>query len=193
MVKSIAIIVFDHFTDIDVFLPWDLFNRVKLKEKSWEIKFLGTQSSHRSISGVELKMHGWIEQAREADVVFFTSGPGTRKLYQDRSYLDRFQLDPERQIICSMCSGALILAGLGLLEDKPATTYPTASDELEALGVNVERDSHLVTQGNVGTAAGCLAAIDLVSWCLDKVVGAEIREEVVASVQPIGQGQVCIY
>ena len=191
--KTVAIIVFDQFTDIDVFLPWDLFNRVKLREKNWEVKFLGTKTSHSSIAGVELKMHGWVEQAREADIVFFTSGPGTRKLYQYQAYLYRFQLDPERQVICSMCSGALLLASLGLLEGKSATTYPTAFDTLEALGVDVERDSHLVTHGNVGTAAGCLAAIDLVGWCLDRVVGIETRESVIASVQPIGQGQVCIY
>ena len=191
--KSVAIIVFDQFTDIDVFLPFDLFNRVKLKENEWEVKFLGTKASHCSIGGVELKMHGWVEQAQEADIVFFTSGPGTRRLYKDAAYLNRFNLDPERQIITSMCSGALILAGLGLLDGKSATTYPTAFEALEAAGVEVERDSHLVTHGNIGTAAGCLAAIDLVSWCLDRVVGIEIRESVIASVQPIGQGQVCIY
>lgn len=79
--KTVAIIVFDRFTDIDVFLPWDLFNRVRLRDKSWQVKFLGTQSVHKSVSGVALKMHGWIEQAAEADIVFFTSGPGTRQLY----------------------------------------------------------------------------------------------------------------
>ena len=190
---SVAIIVFDQFTGIDVFLPWDLFNRVRLKQKNWEVKFLGTQSSHRSINGVELKMHGWIEQAQEADIVLITSGPGTRKLYKDENYLKRLNLDPDRQVITSMCSGALILAGLGLLNGKTATTYPTAFETLEAMGISVDRDSHLVTDGNIATAAGCLAAIDLVSWCLDRVVGIEIRESVIASVQPIGQGQVCIY
>ena len=191
--KTVAIIVFDKFTDIDVFLPWDLFNRVRLKEKDWQVKFLGTKSTHKSVTGVAQKMHGWVEQAAEADIVFFTSGPGTRQLYKDPAYLNRFQLDANRQVIASMCSGALILAGLGLLADKSATTYPTAFDDLEAMGVAVERDSHLVTHGHVGTAAGCLAAIDLVSWCLDKVMMDNTSEAVIASVQPIGQGQVCIY
>ena len=191
--KTIAIIVFDQFTDIDVFLPWDLFNRIRLRDKSWNVKFLGTQSVHKSITGVELKMHGWVEQAAEADVVLFTSGPGTRQLYRDYAYLNRFQLNPDRQVIASMCSGALILAGLGLLDGISATTYPTAFDILADMGITVERDSHLVTHGNLGTAAGCMAAIDLVSWCLDRVTDIETREAVIASVQPIGQGQVCIY
>lgn len=191
--KTVAIIVFDKFTDIDVFLPWDLFNRVKLKEQKWQVKLLGTEATHTSITGVDLKMHGHIGEASKADIVFFSSGPGTRQLYQNPRYLNRFHLDPERQVICSMCSGALILAGLGLLQGKSATTYPTAFDTLEAMGVTVERDSHLVTHGNTATAAGCLAAIDLVAWCLEKTVGNEIKESVIASVQAIGQGQVCIY
>lgn len=191
--KTVAIIVFNKFTDIDVFLPWDLFNRVKLKEQNWQVKFLGTEAVHKSIAGVDLKMHGNISEASTADIVFFSSGPGTRQLYQNRAYLDQFNLDPANQLICSMCSGALILAGLGLLKDKTATTYPTAFDTLEQMGVTVERDSHLVIHGNLATAAGCLAAIDLVGWCLDKTVGIEIKESVIASVQAIGQGQVCIY
>lgn len=191
--KTVAIIVFDKFTDIDVFLPWDLFNRVKLKEQNWQVKFLGTEAEHRSVAGIDLKMHGNITEASTADIIFFSSGPGTRKLYQNEDYLGNFNLNPEEQLICSMCSGALILAGLGLLEGRSATTYPTAFDTLEAMGVTVERDSHLVIEGNIATAAGCLAAIDLVSWCLDKTVGNDIKESVIASVQAIGQGQVCIY
>lgn len=191
--KTVAIIVFDKFTDIDVFLPWDLFNRVKLKEQNWQVKFLGTETSHKSVAGIDLKMHGDVTEASTADIVFFSSGPGTRKLYQNTDYLDKFNLNSKKQLICSMCSGALILAGLGLLDGKAATTYPTAFDTLEAMGVTVERDSHLVIEGNVATAAGCLAAIDLVGWCLDKTVGNDIKESVIASVQAIGQGQVCIY
>jgi transcriptional regulator GlxA family with amidase domain len=61
-----------------------------------------------------------------------------------------------------MCSGALIIAALGHLTGLSATTYPTAFEALKNYGVDVLEDKHLVTHGNVGTAAGCLAAVDLV-------------------------------
>jgi hypothetical protein len=32
-----------------------------------------------------------------------------------------------------------------------------------------------------------------VGWCLEKMYDADMKEAVLASVQPIGQGQVCIY
>jgi len=191
--KTAAIVVFDNFTDIDVFLPWDLLNRVRLREKEFQVKLLGTQATHRSVCGVDLAMHGDLSEAQSADLVFFASGPGTRPLSQDAEYLNRFQLNASRQVICAMCSGALLLAGQGLLTGLSATTYPTAYEALAAFGVEVVRDYHLVTHGNIGTAAGCLAAVDLMAWGVEKIYDAEVSQAMVASVLPVGQGQECIY
>lgn len=190
--KTITIVAFDKFTDIDVFLAWDLFNRIRLREKECQVRIVGTAPAHVSVCGIELKMHGPVDECNAADIVFFSSGPGTRKLFRDAEYLARFSLDPGRQIIGSMCSGALILAALGLLQGKSATTYPTAIPELKALGVEVE-ERPIVAHGNVATAAGCLAAVDLVSWMTEKAFGTGIRDAVVASVQPVGKGLECIY
>ena len=190
--KTVTIVAFDKFTDIDVFLPWDLFNRVKLRNKEWQVKIVGTQEKHRSVSGINLDMHDSIELCNDADVVFFASGPGTRALIKDQEYLKRLKLDPQRQIICSMCSGSLILAALGLLDGITATTYPTAIEELRSYGVEVE-NKDLVVHGNIATAAGCLAAIDLVGFVIERLLGPEIKEEVIASVQPVGKGLACIY
>jgi hypothetical protein len=38
-----------------------------------------------------------------------------------------------------------------------------------------------------------LAAVDLVGWAIEKLYDNKVREDVIASVLPIGQGQVCIY
>ncbi len=92
-----------------------------------------------------------------------------------------------------MCSGALIIAALGHLNGLSATTYPSAFEDLENYGVEVHKDKHLVTHGNIGTAAGCLAAIDLMGWAIEKLYDSKVKDAVIASVLPIGQGQVCIY
>lgn len=64
---------------------------------------------------------------------------------------------------------------------------------LKSYGVDVIEDAHLVTHGNIGTAAGCLAAVDLIGWAIEKMYDEKVREDVIASVLPVGQGQVCIY
>lgn len=190
--KKITIVAFDNFTDIDVFLAWDLFNRLKKRDKEVDVKIVGTSPVHTSVTGIKIDMHGTVEVCRDADVVFFASGPGARKLIKDAKYLAKFTLDPGRQIICSMCSGSLILGALGILKGLSATTYPTVADELRSFGVEVE-NKDLVIHGNIATAAGCLAALDLVGYVIEKLWDAEMREDVLASVQPVGKGLACIY
>lgn len=192
MKRTATIVAFDRFTDIDVFLAWDLLNRVRLKDKEWKVKIVGTEKYHTSLFGLNQEMHGTIEECNHADVVFFASGQATRRLIKDEEYLNRFELNSQKQIIASMCSGALILAALGLLNGLTATTYPTAYDALKSYGVEVV-DKPLVAHGNIATAAGCLAAIDLVGWILDQTHGTEIKNDVIASVQPVGSGLECIY
>jgi transcriptional regulator GlxA family with amidase domain len=191
--KKAVIVTFDKFTDIDIFLAWDLLNRVKVRHKDFEVKLVGTADSHISSAGINLDMHGSIEECNDADLVFFGSGAGARAVVKDQAYLGRFNLDPSRQLICSMCSGALIIAALGHLEGLKATTYPSVFELLKGYGVEVLEDKHLVIQGNIGTAAGCLAAVDLMAWAIEKMYDEKTSQDVIASVLPIGQGQVCMY
>jgi transcriptional regulator GlxA family with amidase domain len=191
-VKAV-IVAFDRFTDVDVFLPWDLLNRVRFRDKDFSVRIVGPSTTHRSVCGLELPMHADLEECNIADLVYFSSGPGTREFIKNDALLKRFRLDPNNQIICSMCSGALILAALGILKGISATTYPTAVEELRGFGIEVETAKHLVTHGNIGTAAGCLAAVDLMGWAIEKMYDQKVRQDVIASVLPVGQGQACIY
>ena len=188
-----VIVAFDRFTDVDVFLPWDLLNRVRFRDKDFSVRIVGPSTTHRSVCGLELPMHADLEECNFADLVYFSSGPGTREFIKNDALLKRFRLDPGNQIICSMCSGALILAALGILKGISATTYPTAVEELRGFGIEVETAKHLVTHGNIGTAAGCLAAVDLMGWAIEKMYDPKVRQDVIASVLPVGQGQACIY
>src|ERR1700709_645838 len=145
--KKAVIVAFDKFTDIDIFLTWDLLNRVKRRDDEFVVKIVGTETSHRSSCGLDLATHGLIEECNDADLVFFGSGTGVRDVIKDEAYLDRFRLNPDQQIICSMCAGALIIAALGHLKGLSATTYPTVFDLLRGYGVDVLEDKHLVTHG----------------------------------------------
>jgi transcriptional regulator GlxA family with amidase domain len=182
---KIAIVTYDDFTDIDVFFMWDLLNRPRVAD--WSVRIVGEAEWHRSRSGLPIPMHGRIEEANEADVVLFTSGPGARRKAVEPAYLNRFRLDTDRQMVGSICSGALILAALGLLKGKRATTYPTSVKQLREFGVDVV-EKPFVAEGNVATAAGCLASQYLCGWIIERHLGASIRDLVIKSVQPVGEG-----
>lgn len=183
--SNVAIVIFDDFTDLDLFLMWDLLNRVKVE--GWSVKILGTKPTHLSKTGMSIETHGRISEANNADAVLFVSGAGTRKCIVDEEWLSVFKLDPQRQLIGSICSGALILAKLGLLDGLTATTYPTVKASLESFGVEVV-EKPFIMHGNIATAGGCLAQQYLVGWVVEKLANKEISDLILRSIQPVGEG-----
>ncbi len=182
---KIAIIIFDKFTDLDLWLMWDLLSRVHLE--NWEVKILGEKETHLSATNIEVKTQGRIEEANNSDAVLFVSGYGTRERIIDENWLNRFKLNPEKQFIGSICSGSAILAKLGLLKDKTATTYPTTKTLLESLGVEII-EKPFVVHGKTATAGGCLAQQYLVGWVIENLADKDWRDLVLKSIQPVGEG-----
>ena len=182
---KIAIVIFDKFTDVDLWLMWDLLNRVRVE--NWLVKILGDKDLHISATNIEVKTHGRIEEANDADAILFVSGQGTRAKMVDKDWLLRFHLNPEKQLVGSICSGALILAALGLLEGKTATTYPTSKTALEGFGVETV-EKPFVQNGNVATAGGCLAQQYLIGWVIESLANQEWKELILKSIQPVGEG-----
>lgn len=183
--SKIAIVIFDKFTDLDLWLMWDLFNRIRIE--GWEIKILGEKETHISATNIPVKTHGRIEEANDSDAVLFVSGYGTRERIADENWLAKFDLNAEKQLIGSICSGALILAKLGLLKGKTATTYPTVKTALEDLGIETV-EKPFVRHENIATAGGCLAQQYLVHWIIESLVDKDFADLVIKSIQPVGEG-----
>lgn len=184
----ISVIAYEGFTDVDLFLPFDFFHRVKVPygadyRGDWSVRLLSDQPRLTSYSGVEITAHGGLGEAAAADAVFIVSGDGSRAKLADLAFMRSLQLDPARQIIGGIDSGALIMAGLGLLDGLSATTYSTILHELEAMGVRAETQA-LVVHGNVATAGGCLASLDLCGWMVERLIGADAAAKVRASFAP---------
>lgn len=181
---DVVIVAFDGFTDIDVFLPWDLLTRVDTP--GWRVAIVAQTPRVRSIGGLTIDAHGALEDAAEARAVIVASGPGLQLALVDPAFTGALRLDPQRQRIGSMCSGALLLARLGVLGPR-ATTYPTQRAALAGMGVEVIEQG-FVREGNVATAAGCLAGVELAGWIIEELAGEAQREMVLRSVQPVGRG-----
>ncbi len=183
---KIGIVVFDGFTDLDFYLPWDLLNRVRLLNLSqnWQVEILSDHQNLKSAAGLALTPTRPYSYANECDGVLFCSGPKTRELIRDTEFLKTFKLKKSQQIIAAIDSGSLILAALGLLEGRSATTYPTAFDLLAQFGVNVVKEA-FVAGDNIATGARCLSGDRLALWMIEKLIGKEISQKVYASVKPL--------
>src|SRR3990167_3201439 len=80
---KIAMVAFEGFTDVDLFLPWDLFYRVKdatyaAYEGEWDVRICADTARIRSSSGLAIDRHEPLEWANGADAVFVVSGPSSR-------------------------------------------------------------------------------------------------------------------
>lgn len=107
--------------------------------------------------------HTW-QTAPPFDVLVWPGGPGTGALVGDEAVRARLRAaHGSGTVIASVCTGALVLADAGLLDDRPATTYWSSFEELRRLGRGIEarRDDRYVDDGDVITAAGVSAGIDM--------------------------------
>jgi transcriptional regulator GlxA family with amidase domain len=186
---KIAMVAFEGFTDVDLFMPWDLFFRVKdptyaAYAGEWDVRICADQPRFASYSGLAIDRHAPLEWVREADAVFIVSGPGSRLKIKEPAFLAALQLDPSRQVIAAIDSGVLILAALGLLEGLSATTYPSVFAELEAMGVATERRP-LVIHGNLATGGGCLATQDLAAWIVERLIDRPTAQAILDSVAKV--------
>ncbi|MFE4974741.1 GlxA family transcriptional regulator [Kitasatospora sp. NPDC056651] len=98
--------------------------------------------------------------------------------------------------VASVCSGAFVLAALGLLDGRRATTHwrHAAALALRHPGVRVEPDALHIRDGRYHTSAGISAGIDLALALVEHDHGAEAaravaRELVVFMQRPGGQSQ----
>jgi transcriptional regulator GlxA family with amidase domain len=184
----IAILTFDGFNELDSFIAFGLLNR--LSAQGWKAEITSPSKHVTSMNGVTVQAQQPLEFANEADVVIFGSGIYTRAIAEDHgkagALLDRLQLDPLRQLIGAQCSGALLLARLGLLADMPACTDLTTRPWLVEAGVRVE-EAPFHARGPIATAGGCLASQYLAAWILLRGAGEEAARQSLHYAAPVGE------
>ncbi len=185
----IAVLTFEGFNELDSFVAAGLLNR--MRGEGWKADITAPSEWVTSMNGVRVQAQQPLEFANSADVVLFGSGILTRDIVKDRNILDRLQLDPQRQLIGSQCSGALLMAKLGLLGSLPACTDLTTKPWVIEAGVQV-LDQPFFASGNLATAGGCLSAPYLAAWVIAKLAGEDACATALHYVAPVGEKEVYV-
>ncbi|RJO69491.1 helix-turn-helix domain-containing protein [Nocardia panacis] len=106
------------------------------------------------------------EAMAEADTVIVTGtrlpGPRTEGTVSAELVAAFADVRPDARIM-SICTGSFVLAAMGLLDGRRATTHWSFADTFRALypRVLLDEDPLFVEDGNIWTAAGLAAGIDL--------------------------------
>lgn len=134
---------------------------------------------------------------RASDTVLVPGGPG---VYAARGRADLLtairRATARARRTCSVCTGAFLLAEIGLLEGRRATTHWRACGRLaeEFPSVQVLPDPIWVRDGPVWSSAGVTAGIDLALALIEEDLGAPLAVEVARRLvvymrRPGGQAQ----
>ncbi len=158
---QVAIPVFPRFTALDAVGPYEVLQRIP----QIEVVFVGHRRGEvRTENGMlGVTCDATFEEVSAPDVVVFPGGIGTRGLIDDETIRGWLQ-DVHRgtMFTTSVCTGALLLAGAGLLDGLTAATHWRAADELNRLGARYvpERVVEHLSQ-RIITAAGVSSGIDM--------------------------------
>ena len=124
--------------------------------------------------------HTWDDHP-PVDVLVYPGGRGTRPQLGDEE-VRRWVRDmaAAAQVVTSVCTGALVLADAGLLDGRPATTHWASLEQLGRLGTGVEvrGSDRFVDDGDVVTAAGVSAGIDMALHLVARFAGPARAREV---------------
>jgi len=181
----IAILTFEGYNELDSLIALGVLNRVR--KPGWRVSIATPAPRVRSMNGVVIESMASLEEACAADAVIVGSGVQTREVAADPAIMGQLrQLDPARQLIAGQCSGALVLARLGLLDGVPACTDLASKPWVVAAGVEV-LNQPFFAKGNVGTAGGCLASHYLAGWLIARLAGSEAAESALHYVAPVGE------
>ena len=180
----IAILTFEGFNELDSFIALGILNRVK--KPVWRVSIACPSRQVRSMNGVVVEAQATLQEASAADAVIVGSGLQTREVVADATLMAQLQLDPARQLLGAQCSGTLVLAKLGLLNQVPACTDLTTKPWVQAAGVEVLNQPFFAA-GNVATAGGCLASAYLAAWVIARLEGEDAARSAVHYVAPVGE------
>jgi transcriptional regulator GlxA family with amidase domain len=115
------------------------------------------------------------------DVLVYPGGRGTRRELAEEAVLEWIRgAAAGGTVVASVCTGSLVLAAAGLLDGKPATTHWQSLELLPTLGreIEVRPGDRFVDNGNVITAAGVSAGIDMALHLVARLHSPERAREV---------------
>jgi transcriptional regulator GlxA family with amidase domain len=179
----IAIAVFEGAEELDFVGPWEVLAAWHdLYPDEVEVCLVGEGSEPIACAkGLRILADTSWDELGDVDVLLYPGGRGTRGQLGDRRIQARLQRLKERgTLMTSVCTGALVYADAGLLDGKSATTHWNAFDELLPLGheITLRPDDRFVDAGDVITAAGVSAGIDMALHLVGRLSSPERARQV---------------
>jgi transcriptional regulator GlxA family with amidase domain len=180
--RRTAILLFPDVEVLDFAGPFEVFAVTDelSRHQLFETYTVGTAPGPlRARNGLLVQPDHVLPAAPEPDLLIIPGGAGTRPLLAEPAVLDWVRRCAARaEITASVCTGALVLAKLGLLDGLEATTHHENLGDLARLApaARVRADRRFHDHGRIATAAGISAGIDLSLHLVARLHGVPTAE-----------------
>lgn len=180
----VAILTYDHLCMFEFGIAVEVFGlpRPELAEIGWySCEIVGIEPGpYRATGGITVDAPYDLGRLERTDLIVV---PGWRGALQPvpSPVLDALRRAHDRGArIATLCSGVFVPARAGLLDGRRATTHWRYAETLRAEfpAITVEPDILYVADGNILTAAGSAAGIDLCLAIVRQDFGAEIANTI---------------
>ena len=193
--RRVAILIFDDVEVLDFCGPLEVFSVAAQQTEPAAFEVFTVAETAEKVacrSGLVALPTFDLQQCPEPDILLVPGGVGTRKLLTNQPMLDWIsQTAAQAELVLSVCSGALLLGKLGLLDGLEATTHHQVLDLLQEIAPGIavlHNDRRYVDNGKIITSAGIAAGLDMSLHVVGRLLGTNVAKATAAHMEyPLAQ------
>jgi transcriptional regulator GlxA family with amidase domain len=181
---QLGIFLFPEVEVLDFAGPFEVFSLAEneAQEKLFQVHTIGeTTETIQARNGLQVVPDYSFNDHPELEILIIPGGHGARVLEVNKpETLDWIKQQQQKvAILASVCTGAFLLAKLGLLDDKKATTHWAHYDELEQQypQIDIQRNVKFVDEGKIITAGGISAGIDMSFYLITRLFDQKLAQQ----------------
>lgn len=193
-----AIVIFEGVDDLDAFGPFEVLANAALARTELEVRLLTLENADeiRTSHGATLRPDGVLDDFDPELLIVPGGGWNDRAEHGAWAEAHRPELPDAISrchqagaVVASVCTGAGILAAAGVLDGRPATTHHAAQQDVRDRGVEII-DARVVDDGDVLSAGGVTAGIDLALWLVERQWGKKLADLIADEIEYERRGPV---
>lgn len=193
MARSIGILVFDGVEELDFAGPWEVLtmaNEVAAHQGQplvHDVRLIAERAEPiRCAKGLRVIPDGTTAACDKLDILVVPGGQGTRREVLNFALLSWIAtIAATAEWVTSVCTGSLLLCTAGPARGKRVTTHWAFVETLRARheAAEVVANCRYVRDGNLVTAAGISAGIDMALWLTGAIHGPEFARIVARAME----------
>jgi transcriptional regulator GlxA family with amidase domain len=184
--RNVGMLLFEGAEELDFVGPWEVLAFANtLTERDRLLVVAEAARPIRCSKGLQIVPDVTLAEAPPLDVVLVPGGRGTRREVNNRAVIDWLaRVSSTATWVTSVCTGVLLLHEAGPARGKRVTTHWSFAETLRGRGdVTVLDQLRYVRDGNLVTAAGVSAGIDMALWLVGQRDGIDIARNTQRGIQ----------